>query len=494
MLVQKAIALVQRVAKASRGSLSSYVLNAPHQYGQPLPQMADAQALITPQRMREVVMKTPTCGAAINAILDFSTGVKLGVRNVDPTQRVVPLQAKRVKKLLRNPNPQDSERQFKYKLLRDMATLGYAAIEIERNPAGGVANLWPLDAAKVAVDYDEHGTVLGYDMLDAHGFPIAGADKTHAWLPENVIWLQRSPQSNSLYPSSQISQLFTAAVLEDYMLFFISGRFNDSNVPYGVYDLGDVSTQELNKAVENWNNQVNAQHRVMLTGSKSGGKWTPFGYHLKDLEAPSLLSLVRSSIMGVLGVTENELGQSENVNKSSGFSLSYTFKRRAIEPLLYELCETLTTRLLWENLGLEDVELYYEEIDSRDELLQAQIDDLYHKMGVWSTNFIRNQKGQPNTAGGDEPALFTGSAWLPVSMVKDMAKAQLKAIQDIDKQMESGGGPPGSVTPPALANPKLDNDVTNEAATKEPKIKLPKPQPRGPVQAAQSAGSRKDQQ
>ena len=48
------------VEKASRGTLSDYVLNAPHEYGQPRPRAADINGLISPERMREIVQKTPT--------------------------------------------------------------------------------------------------------------------------------------------------------------------------------------------------------------------------------------------------------------------------------------------------------------------------------------------------------------------------------------------------------------------------------------------------
>jgi hypothetical protein len=227
--------------------------------------------------------------------------------------------------------------------------------------------------------------------------------------------------------------------------------------------------------------------------------------------------------MGVLGVTENEIGQSENINKSNGYNLSYTFKKRAIEPLLYEVCETLTTRLLWENLGFEDVELYYAEIDSRDELLQAQIDDLYHKMGVWSVNKIRNRKGEPNEPGGDIPMLFTGSAYIPVGMANDFALAQLYALLGVDAQMMQevllakqqleGGGPaagdssqfphlkPLASAPLTRAMQMPERFTTPDGAgSSTVKVKLPSPTPpsqapqaaRGPTQALRNAGLRKE--
>lgn len=453
------------VAKAARGTQSDFVIGTPHMWGQPLPSVAasDASGLITPQRMREVVLKTATAGASMNAVLDYTGGVKLNLRNINPTKPVPPRQLQLVQRLLRKPNPVQTTRQFTLALIRDLFVLGYAAIEIEPDGTGQPVNLWVMDAARLRIDYDEHGTILGYNMLDARGNPIIkGRDSTqspydlpngpgigvdannlsgkgeHGWEPNEVIYFSLNPMSESVYPYSRITQLFTAAVVEDLMMFFISQRFTDSNIPFGVMDLGDINETELQIAVNNWNSQAREQHKIMLTGSKAGSKFIPFGYHLKDLEATALLGEVRGKIMSILGVTMNELGESQDVSKSNGYNLSYTFKKRAVEPVLNEIVETLSRRLLWDVLGFVDLEFYYDEIDSRDELLQAQIDDMYMKMGVETVNSILNRRGKESVPGGDDHSVFTGSAWIPVDMVRTMAQTLL--------QSETGAG--GTVTGP----------------------------------------------
>src|SRR5579864_4453422 len=89
------VATVSANTKAgqSRGSLTSYVIGAPHQYGQPYEvasSIADVQGLVTPDRMREIVMKTPTPSACMNAFLDYAVGVPIGIRCVDPSKKPDP--------------------------------------------------------------------------------------------------------------------------------------------------------------------------------------------------------------------------------------------------------------------------------------------------------------------------------------------------------------------------------------------------------------------
>ena len=115
-------------------------------------------------------------------------------------------------------------------------------------------------------------------------------DGPHGWEPDDVIFFTLNPISESVYPYSRIVQLYSAAILEDTMMAFISERFTDSNIPYGVMDLGEVTERELLLAIDNWNAQATSGNRILMTGSKgSGTKWLPFGYHLKDLEATGLL-------------------------------------------------------------------------------------------------------------------------------------------------------------------------------------------------------------
>lgn len=479
------------IRKASRGTLTNFILGAPKEYGQPLPTAADVQGFITPQRMREIVVKTPTAAACLNAILDYVTNVPILARNIDPAIRADAARVRLVEDFLRSPNPQDTGKQFLTKVYRDLATLGFASVEIEPAANGKPANLWTLDAARLRLDYDEHGSILGYDMLDAHGRPITGKDHVHGWLPNEVIYFARDPISSSLYPTSRISQLFTVAVLEDLMIYFISQRFTDSNIPFGIYDLGDITETELQYAVDKWNSQGQSGHRIMLTGSKSGGRWTAFGYHLRDLEAKELLNQVKERCMSILGVTVNELGSSEDVNKSNGYNLSFTFKKRAIEPLLQEVCSTLTKRLLWDSLGFRDMELYFEEIDSRDELLQAQIDTDNIKSGVVSINQVRNRRGDPSIPGGDVCYVSAGSSWLPVSLLEPFAKAQLQALQVVDQ------GASGSISPPQTRPPAepIRTDTPDGRGGGSVRIKYANGNPsevRGTTQAMRTQGLRKE--
>src|SRR6266487_6717067 len=100
--------------KQARGTLSGFTLGVNPLWGQPYPEQVaqDASGLISRQRMREVILRTPTAAASVNAILDFAGGVKIDVRNIDASKPVPRNQALAVRKLMRSPNRDQTRRQF----------------------------------------------------------------------------------------------------------------------------------------------------------------------------------------------------------------------------------------------------------------------------------------------------------------------------------------------------------------------------------------------
>lgn len=483
--------IFNKVTIGSKGTLSSFVLGMPPQYGQLPPQrtLDPSGLLITPERMREIVLKTPTAAACLNSILDYAVNVPVKIRNVDPSRPADPDRVEFLRQFLAKPNSVDSWLHYLSKTIRDLFTLGMSGTEIEWSTSHRPHAIHALDTARLRIDFDEHGNVLGFDMLDARGIPINQGDGVHAWLPEDVILFRRDPTSDSVYSLSRVQQLFVLGIIESLMLDFIGRRFTDSNIPYGIYDLGDISEIELQRAIEMWNDQSSNPHQIMVTGSKSGGKWTPFAYHLKDLAAHEILADVQSKIMGITGVTMNELGQSQDVNKSNGYNLSFTFKKRALEPILNEICNSLTVHLLWSAFGFTDLELYYQEIDSRDELLQAQIDEIYLRNAILSPNQIRNRRGDPSIDGGDEVYLQTGSNWIPLRLISRFAEAQLAGVEAMVAATDDGTG---QIKPPIIRPPQLPERFTTPggSGSSTPKFEYPRTAPRGTVHQLRQIGMR----
>src|SRR5258708_3005747 len=161
--------------REARGTMSGYALGVSPIWGQPYPEQTsgDASGLISRQRMREVVLRTPTAAACINAILDFTGGVKIGVRNIDPSKPVPKQQANVIKRMINPPNLDQSSPQFLQTLIPTIETFTYSAVALVTTGALlRPVDMWVMDSARLRIDFDEHGFIRGYDMLSARGIPI----------------------------------------------------------------------------------------------------------------------------------------------------------------------------------------------------------------------------------------------------------------------------------------------------------------------------------
>src|SRR5947207_11534784 len=114
------------VAYGSKGTLSSFVIGAIPSYGQPLPQrtLDPSGLLITPERMREIVLKCPTAGSCLNSVLDYASNVPVKIRNIDPSKPAVPDRVEFIKKFLAQPNTADTFTHYISKTIRDLFVLG----------------------------------------------------------------------------------------------------------------------------------------------------------------------------------------------------------------------------------------------------------------------------------------------------------------------------------------------------------------------------------
>jgi len=209
-------------------------------------------------------MKCPTSAACLNAILDYACHIDISIQSVDASKSVSARKYTYIKDFLDDPNVDNTGLEFKQKLFRDITTIGMGAVEIEDDADGNPAALHVLDMATLHMDFDEHGSILGYIQYDIKGQRIVRhIGDTYTWLPNEVIFYRRDPQSSTQYSMSRLNQLYVCAIIESMMLAFIGGRFTDTNTPYGVMDLGDITPDELKRAINQWNDQADSGHKIM---------------------------------------------------------------------------------------------------------------------------------------------------------------------------------------------------------------------------------------
>src|SRR6266567_1260046 len=96
----------RKESTAARGTVSGFAPGVSPLWGQPYPEQVaqDATGLISRPRMREVVLRTPTAAACMNAILDFSGGFKIDFKNLVASKPVPKYQPNTFRRMLQRQN------------------------------------------------------------------------------------------------------------------------------------------------------------------------------------------------------------------------------------------------------------------------------------------------------------------------------------------------------------------------------------------------------
>jgi capsid portal protein len=87
------------------------------------------------------------------------------------------------------------------------------------------------------------------------------------------------------------------------------------------------------------------------------------------------------------------LGVERDVNRSTAAEMNDVAFQHAIVPTARLLAEHLTRDAIGKRLGWHDLEFVFTELDARNELEQAQIDEILLRSGVMTVNEVRRMRG-----------------------------------------------------------------------------------------------------
>jgi capsid portal protein len=89
------------------------------------------------------------------------------------------------------------------------------------------------------------------------------------------------------------------------------------------------------------------------------------------------------------------LGVSQDVNRSTAEEMTQLAFDNAVVPLAKLFAEHLTRDVIVKRLGWEDLRFVWNELDSRDEMTEVQIQTELLKAGVLTVEEVRTMRGLP---------------------------------------------------------------------------------------------------
>ena len=345
----------------------------------------------TPQNLRRFA-ETPVARRAINVVKDRIAGMDWQVRPKRYADANDPdLQARVIagRRLLEQPNPQDSFRTLLEPLLEDVIVGGFGAAELE--PTGDVnlpLRLWPVDGATVAMEAQWNGDT---DQPRYVQTPF-GASAGVPLLDRELMYVRLNPRTHTPFGLGRLEVAF-----ETMNQFLSANRYagklaSNSVVQYALW-LDEATPQQHERLIRWWQDEVEGTGQVPILSSANKPEVLRFaGGTDADLRLQWQEFLLRI-IAGAFDIPPMLLGISADVNRSTASEMAEEAFQSAIVPVAKLLAEHITRDAFAKALGWDDIEFVFSDLIVRDALDDATIQVQLLNAKVLDINEVRGLRG-----------------------------------------------------------------------------------------------------
>lgn len=358
------------------------------------PAWAQAMPKPTPANLRRFA-ETPVARKAINTIKDRIAGMKWRVQaKRGRVLEQLPDGMGRVGVATDNfeqPNPDDSFRSLAEQVLEDVIVGGFGAIEVQESgdPEKPLV-LWPVDGATIRMKVDWDGQAASVRYVQAtQQFGAAGQIEL---TDEELIYIRLNARTHTPFGLGRLEVAF-----ETINAFLSAHRYasrlaSNSVVQYALW-LKDLSPAHHERLIRWWQDEIEGTGKVPILSVENKPEVLRFGGGTDaDLRLAWQEFLLRV-IADAFDLPPQYLGVERDVNRSTASEMNDVAFQHAIVPTARLLAEHLTRDAIGKRLGWHDLEFAFTELDARNELEQAQIDEILLRSGVMTVNEVRRMRG-----------------------------------------------------------------------------------------------------
>lgn len=395
--------------------------------------------LISYEVLRRAIAAVPVARICVNVLKQKVTKTKWVIKAVDPLGEVDEHVVKKITKLLKNPNPDDTWREFIDKALEDLLVLDSVAIEKTRFDNGEIAEMYNVDASTIRPVYDEFGnqdvpialhTVAGNEELPVsylqifnnsmYGGPESG-EIVGAWSKRDFIFFHMYPQGSmenfgyGLSPLEAVMSVTASLLNADN---YNSSYFDEGSFPPIILQLEQPLEQRQLEAYREYLYQELAGefHRPAIMAG--GGEMKV--HNLKDMSNTDMQFMeytewLAKLMAGAYGLSPQDIGLTDDVNRSTSQTMKELSESKGYGSILDLLKDIINTNIINRDFGLYDIEFDWVMEDATDPDVASQIYDRALKNGTITINEVREKMGElPYEDWADQPLLLTGEGYVPI--------------------------------------------------------------------------------
>jgi HK97 family phage portal protein len=334
----------------------------------------------TPANLRKF-SETPVVRRAINVVKDKIASMDWQVR--------VRMNALRL--CLEEPNAADSFRVLWEQVLEDLIVGGFGAVEMEATgDAARPFHLWAVDGATIQIDSQWDGDPSKPRYAQATG--QLGRQGLIPLLDNELMYLRLNPRTHTPFGLGRLEVAF-----ETVNQFLSANRYagrlaSNSVVQYALW-LNEATPEQHDRLIRWWQDEIEGTGRVPLLSCEQKPEVLRFaGGTDADLRLEWQEMLI-CLIANAFALPPMLLGLQSDVNRSTASEMADEAFQSAVVPVAKLLAEHITRDLFAKKLGWREFEFCFNDLDSRNETEEVQMQTTLLKAGVLTVDEVRQMRG-----------------------------------------------------------------------------------------------------
>jgi HK97 family phage portal protein len=308
-----------------------------------------------------------------------------------------------LRQCLEEPNTSDSFRVLWEQVLEDLLVGGFGAVEMEAtgDPARPF-HLWAVDGATIHIDAKWDG-----DPAKPRYAQMTGQIGTDAMVPlldDELMYVRLNPRSYTPFGLGRLEVAF-----ETVNQFLSANRYagklaSNSVAQYALW-LNEATPEQHDRLIRWWQDEVEGTGRVPILSCEQKPEVLRFaGGTDADLRLQWQEALIRM-IANAFDLPPMLLGLESDVNQSTAGEMADEAFQSAVVPVAKLLAEHITRDLFAKKLGWREFEFCFNDLESRDDMEELQMQTTLLNAGVLTVNEVRAMRGLGPILGPIEEAV-----------------------------------------------------------------------------------------
>ena len=225
-----------------------------------------------------------------------------------------------------------------------------------------------------------------------------------------IVYIMQNPRSDTIYGRSPVGILMNTILNLIYGIDFNLDYYTNNNMPDGAVQLLGANATQLAQWRENMEGKITFTDELgnkrkifnKMPISSTEVKFTPFQWNSKDMEVIAQQEWFTKILWMCFGVTADEMGFTENSNKTNGEQQVKNAKRKALAPLLKVIQYHINTQVMPEFFStskeMKDfseipLEFEFDTYDAQEDMSELEILKMEKDLGIKTEMMIAKERG-----------------------------------------------------------------------------------------------------